>query len=63
LKAFWCVIFPVPVILKRFFALEFVLTFGIGNKYLNETLEAFPQRGTLMEPLQAIPRFREGAQR
>ena len=26
---FWCVIFPVPVTLKRFLALEFVLTFGI----------------------------------
>jgi hypothetical protein len=29
LNAFWKVIFPVPVILKRFLALEFVLTFGI----------------------------------
>jgi len=25
----WCTIFPVPVTLKRFLALEFVLTFGI----------------------------------
>jgi hypothetical protein len=29
LKAFWNVISPVPVILNRFLALEFVLTFGI----------------------------------
>ena len=29
LKAFWKVISPVPVTLKRFFALELVLTFGI----------------------------------
>ena len=29
LKGFWKVIKPVPVTLKRFFALEFVLTFGI----------------------------------
>src|SRR3982750_1337917 len=41
LKAFWCVIFPVPVILKRFLALEFVLTFGIFFIYACYTLEAF----------------------
>src|SRR5215218_3170517 len=29
LNDFWCVILPVPVTLKRFLALEFVLTFGI----------------------------------
>jgi hypothetical protein len=29
LKDFWCVIFPVPVTLNLFLALEFVLTFGI----------------------------------
>ena len=29
LKAFWKVISPVPVTLKRFLALEFVFTFGI----------------------------------
>lgn len=29
LKDFWCVILPVAVTLKRFLALEFVLTFGI----------------------------------
>jgi hypothetical protein len=29
LKAFWKVILPVPVTLKRFFALLLVLTFGI----------------------------------
>ncbi|HTN38456.1 MAG TPA: hypothetical protein VL053_15355 [Arachidicoccus sp.] len=31
LKGFWCINSPVPVTLKRFFALEFVLTFGIIN--------------------------------
>ncbi len=31
LKAFWKVISPVPVTLKRFFALLFVFTFGINN--------------------------------
>jgi hypothetical protein len=29
LKAFWCMIFPVPVTLNRFLALEFVFTLGI----------------------------------
>jgi len=29
LKDFWCVIFPEPVTLNLFFALELVLTFGI----------------------------------
>ena len=31
LKDFWCVIFPVPVTLNLFLALEFVLTFGISK--------------------------------
>jgi len=31
LNAFWKVISPVPVTLKRFFALELVLTFGINQ--------------------------------
>jgi hypothetical protein len=38
----WCMIFPVPVTLKRFLALEFVLTLGICYSALNYTLEAFP---------------------
>src|ERR1700691_4797680 len=33
LNAFWKVIFPVPVTLNRFLALEFVLTFGISNAF------------------------------
>jgi hypothetical protein len=40
LKAFWKVISPVPVILKRFFALELVLTFGIFNKFTFTPLPA-----------------------
>jgi hypothetical protein len=47
LKDFWCVIFPVPVTLKRFLALEFVLTFGIFYTFFNDTLPAPPvSRGT-----------------
>jgi hypothetical protein len=34
LKAFWKVILPVPVILNRFLALEFVFTFGILNAFV-----------------------------
>lgn len=41
LKDFWWVIFPVPVTLKRFLALEFVLTFGILECLYCYTLEAF----------------------
>jgi hypothetical protein len=40
LNAFWCVILPVPVTLKRFFALELVLTFGIICSICDDTLEA-----------------------
>lgn len=40
LKERWCVIFPVPVTLKRFLALEFVFTLGIVLNAINETLEA-----------------------
>jgi hypothetical protein len=36
------VIFPVPVTLNLFLALEFVLTLGICCSALNYTLEAFP---------------------
>ena len=38
MKDFWCVIFPVAVTLKRFFALEFVLTFGIFDNYITSAL-------------------------
>ena len=38
MKDFWCVIFPVPVTLKRFLALEFVLTFGMTNIILVKPL-------------------------
>jgi hypothetical protein len=41
LNAFWNVIFPVPVILKRFLALEFVLTFGI----LHAVFKCYPAGG------------------
>jgi hypothetical protein len=34
LKAFWKVISPLPVTLKRFLALEFVFTFGIFDNLL-----------------------------
>ncbi len=44
LNAFWKVIAPVPVILKRFLALEFVLTFGILHAVLNATLLAVLHR-------------------
>jgi hypothetical protein len=38
------VILPVAVTLKRFFALEFVLTFGILKCFICFTLEVFPHR-------------------
>ena len=44
LNAFWWVILPVPVTLKRFLALELVLTFGILNTLFNFTLEALLHR-------------------
>lgn len=40
LKDFWKVISPVPVILNLFFALEFVLTFGMSDPIFNYTLRA-----------------------
>jgi hypothetical protein len=49
LKAFWKVIFPVPVTLKRFFALELVLTFGI-TIFLFLHPAGVPNRRKLMEP-------------
>jgi hypothetical protein len=36
LKGFWCINSPVPVTLKRFFALEFVLTLGINLDNLKD---------------------------
>jgi hypothetical protein len=47
LKAFWKVIFPVPVTLNLFFALEFVFTFGIINNQNDYTLLAFRTDGNL----------------
>lgn len=47
LKAFWKVISPVPVILKRFFALELVLTFGIIIHFTFTPLPAFRTDGNL----------------
>jgi len=45
LKGFWCMISPVPVTLKRFLALEFVLTFGIFKNNLKDyTLPAASPR-------------------
>ena len=41
LKAFWNVISPEPVTLKRFLALELVLTFGIINIFTFTPLPAF----------------------
>jgi len=40
LKAFWKLISPVPVTLKRFFALELVFTFGINNNLIDYSLLA-----------------------
>lgn len=40
LKAFWNVIFPVPVTLNLFLALEFVFTLGILNMLYDYTLLA-----------------------
>ena len=45
LKDFWCVIFPVPVTLNLFLALEFDLTFGIKYLFTCYTLLAFRTGG------------------
>jgi len=50
LNGFWKVIRPVPVTLKRFFALEFVLTFGILITYVVTPCWRFCTGGTLFEP-------------
>ena len=47
LKAFWWVISPVPVTLKRFFALELVLTFGIFVQFTFTPLPASRTDGSL----------------
>jgi len=57
LNAFWKVISPVPVILKRFLALEFVLTFGILHAVLNATLLAALHRQDTYGAVWAIVRF------
>jgi hypothetical protein len=48
------VIFPVPVTLKRFLALEFVFTLGILHAFLITPLRRSRSAGTLVEPLQAM---------
>jgi hypothetical protein len=55
------VIFPVPVTLKRFLALEFVLTFGIPVKcYLVKPLRRPAQAGTYRASSgNSIPQIRE----
>ena len=57
LNAFWKVIAPVPVILKRFLALEFVLTFGILHAVLNVTLLAVLHRQNTYGAVWAIAGF------
>ena len=59
LKDFWCVIFPVAVTLKRFLALEFVLTFGIWNAISGKPLRRFCTGKTLGGPLQAITKLNQ----
>jgi hypothetical protein len=44
LKAFWKVISPLPVTLKRFLALEFVFTFGIFDNLLRLLPAGGPER-------------------
>jgi hypothetical protein len=48
------VIFPVPVTLNLFLALEFVFTLGILYAFLVTPLRRSRSAGTLVEPLQAI---------
>jgi hypothetical protein len=43
LNAFWKVILPVPVTLKRFLALELVFTFGISWSFLMNPDGGFAQ--------------------
>ena len=50
LKDFWKVISPVPVTLKRFFALELVLTFGINNLFFRLYPAGGTHRDALVEP-------------
>ena len=50
LKAFWKVISPVPVTLKRFFALELVFTFGIIIIFTITPCWRFCTGGTLFGP-------------
>jgi hypothetical protein len=53
------VISPVPVILKRFLALEFVLTFGILHAVLDATLKAVSHRRNAYGAVWAIAGFGE----
>jgi len=50
LKDFWWVIFPVPVTLNLFLALEFVLTFGISNALYVKPYWRIRTGRPLMEP-------------
>lgn len=60
LKDFWCVIFPVPVTLKRFLALEFVFTLGIFECCYSYTLEALPLRRKTWGASSGNTPFQEG---
>jgi hypothetical protein len=57
LNAFWNVISPVPVILKRFLALELVLTLGMLHAVLNATLLAVSHRRNTYGAVWAITGF------
>ena len=54
LNAFWWVILPVPVTLKRFLALELVLTFGIIIHFSILPLRRFCTGRKLVGPLQEM---------
>jgi hypothetical protein len=61
LKAFWKVISPVPVNLKRFFALLLVFTFGMLNNQLRLHPAGVPtQVGNLLSHTGNSPIFSEG---
>jgi hypothetical protein len=72
LKGFWYVISPVPVTLKRFLALEFVLTFGISIYLLLHPCRRPEQTGTygamwaicfIKNPVQPKHKMLNGAQK
>jgi len=53
----WCVIFPVPVTLNLFLALEFVFTLGILNAIINGALEAISTERYLGSLFKQYPIF------